>query len=982
MNRQFVYSGTVGVLVLIGLLFAQSYSFLLFHSLAEVFSVAIACGIFMMAWNTRHFMANHYLLFAGIAYLFIGGFDLVHTLIYKGMGVFHGHDANPSAQLWIAARYTESISFVLAPLFADRKLKAKPIFGIYAAIFTLLLAAIFHGGLFPDCFIEGKGLTPFKIISEYIISLILLAALGFLFVKRRCFDRTVLFLLSLSIVATIAAEIAFTFYISVYGISNQIGHYLKIVSFFLIYKAIIQTGLMRPYDLLFRDLKQGREKLQTAHDQLEQRVRKRTAELFAANQQLQAEIKERKRAQQELLKSNRMLKVLSECNQCLVHATDEKALLDTICRNIIQYGEFRYACVALAEHHQGILLRRVAQAGKDGGFFKTAKMKQDKSHGADDSSGAIFWTGKLRVVNNIQEVGDANAWLSAAAKRGCASAIILPLNDNGNIMGALMIYSDQPDVFDSQQVELLTELARDAAFGITTLRMQIRRKAVEAERLLLATAMEQAGECIAIAGCDANIEYVNPSVERITGLKPFTYIGRPIVDLLADDHATDVKTILNHVKTGKPWGGKINSRTLEGAVLNLNVTLSPVRDSSQKIDHFVAIIRDISKEYQMEQRLIQSQKMEAVGTLAGGIAHDFNNILAAINGFAELAICDAEANTTVHENIREVLMAGQRAAELVQQILSFSRQTILECKPIRVKRVVEDAVKLLRSSLPATIEIRQNLISDGMVMADSTQIHQVVMNLGTNAAHAMQEKGGVLEFDVRDELVDGDLAARYPEIQSGPFLKLTVSDSGHGMAQAIIDHIFEPFYTTKANDEGTGLGLSVVHGIVSSCGGMITVSSEPHKGSSFSVFLPSIKSPAEFKKEQEVFIPMGNQEHVLFIDDEPTLVKMGHQVLESLGYKVTSQTDGFEALNLIKAQPDRFDLVVTDMTMPKITGDKLALAIKAIRPKLPVILCSGFSTQMDEHKAATLGIRAYVRKPVLREHLARIIREVLDEKTK
>ncbi|MGD9369622.1 MAG: MASE3 domain-containing protein, partial [Desulfobacteraceae bacterium] len=927
-------------------------------------------------------MANHYLLFAGIAYLFVGGLDLVHTLIYKGMGVFHGNDANPATQLWIAARYTESISLVLAPLFVDRKLQVKPVFGIYAAILTLLLAAILQGRFFPDCFIEGTGLTPFKIISEYIISLILLAALAFLFIKRQYFDGAVLRLLSLSILATIAAEIAFTFYISVYGLSNQIGHYLKIVSFYLIYKAIIQTGLRRPYDLLFRDLKQSRENLQTAHDQLEQRVRDRTAELVAANQQLQAEIKARKRVQQELLKSNRMLKILSECNQCLVHATDEKSLLDTICRNIIEHGEFRFACVALAERHHGKLLRRVAHAGYDAGFFKKAKVIETQSNGAGDPISTIFWTGRPKVVNNIQEDGDANAWLTAAAKRGCASAIILPLSDNGNIMGALMIYSDQPEAFDSQQVELLTELARDAAFGITTLRMQNRRETIEAERQLLATAMEQASECIAIADRDAILGYINPAVERITGLRPQTYIGRPIGDLLTDDRTTDVDTILHQVKAGKPWSGHINGRTLEGNVLKLNVALSPVRDAAQKIDHFVAIIRDITRECQMELQLIQSQKMEAMGTLAGGIAHDFNNILAAINGFTELALGDAEENSMVHKNLSEVLKAGHRAAELVQQILAFSRQTIPECRPVEVKLVVEEAAKLLRSSLPATIEIRQNLISSGMVTADPTQIHQVVMNLGTNAAHAMQEKGGVLEFDLRDAFVDSDLAARYPEIQPGPFLKFTVSDTGHGMTQEIIDHIFEPFYTTKANGEGTGMGLSVVHGIVSSCGGMITVSSELDKGSSFSIFLPAIEHPSGLKRTQQVPIPMGNQEHVLFIDDEPSLVNMGRQILESLGYQVTSQTDGSEALKLIKAQPDRFDLVVTDMTMPKITGDKLALAIKAIRPKLPVILCSGFSTQMDENKAAALGIRAYVRKPVLREQLARIIREVLDGKTK
>jgi PAS domain S-box-containing protein len=982
MVRQFVYTGIIGVLVLIGLVIAQGYSYLLFHSLVEGFSIVIACGIFILAWNTRRFMVNNYLLFSGIAYLFIGGLDLVHTLAYKGMGVFHGYDANLPTQLWIAARYTECISLALAPWWIGRKLHAKPVFGVYAAIFTLFLAAIFHGRFFPDCFIEGTGLTPFKIISEHIIAFILLAALLFLFAKRQHFDRAVLNLLGLSIIATMVAEIAFTFFISLYGLSNQIGHYMKLLSFYLIYKAIIQTGLVRPYDLLFRDLKQSRESLQVAHDQLEERIRERTTELVEANKHLQAEIKERKSTQKELLKSNRMLKVLSECNHCLVHATDEKALLDTICRNIIEYGGYGFAWAALAEQNQGKLLRPVAHAGNDAGFFQEFKVIEAKIDGADDPISTIFWAGQPKVIKNIQPEGDANGWRSAAAKRGYTSAIILPMGDSGDIMGALMIYSDQPDAFDSQQVELLLELARDAAFGITTLRMKNRRKAVEEERLLLATAIEQAGECIAIADRNAILEYVNPAVERITGLKPQSFIGRPMADLLADNHTTDVDAILHRVKTGQAWSGQINGRSLEGALLNLNVALSPVRDLSQKIDHYAAIIRDITRECQMEQQLIQSQKMEAIGTLAGGIAHDFNNILAAINGFAELTLDEVDKNTTAERNLQEILNAAHRAKELVQQILTFSRQTIPERRPASVRFIVEEAAKLLRASLPATIEIRQHFNSNAMVLADPTQIHQVVMNLGTNAANAMQEKGGVLEFDLRDEFVDADVADHFPEIEPGPHLKLTVSDTGHGMAQEIMDRIFEPFYTTKANGEGTGMGLSVVHGIVSSFGGMIAVSSEPGKGSSFDLFLPTIERTSDLERTQEPPIPTGGNEHILFVDDEPPLVKMGRLMLAPLGYQVTTQTSGSEALEQIKAQPDRFDLVVTDMTMPKITGDKLAQAITEIRPKLPVILCSGFSTPLDEQKAAAMGIQAFIRKPFLIEQLARIIRTVLDKNTR
>jgi PAS domain S-box-containing protein len=981
MGRQFVYSSILGVLVLFGLFLAQEYSFLLFHSLAEGFSIVIACGIFMMAWNTRRFMISNYLLFAGIAYLFIGGLDLMHTLIYKGMGVFHGYNANAATQLWIAARYTESVSLLLAPIWIGRKLIAGLVFWVYAALFTMLLAAILSGRLFPDCFIEGTGLTSFKIVSEYIICVVLMASLALLYLKRQHFDPGVLRLLFLSIILTMASEIAFTFYVSVYGLSNQIGHYLKIVSFFLIYKAIIQTGLLRPYDLLFRDLNQSRERVQAARDQLEQRVQERTADLLAVTTKLQAEIAERKEAQKALLELNRMLKTLSECNQSLVRATDEKTFLSTMCRNIVMHGGYGITWVVLAGQNQNKDLSVEALTGEDADFLAEINMTRIASTDPDDPISTVLRTGRAEILKDIRSGTGSIAWLAAAAKRGYAAVLILPLKNNGDTLGALTICSDQPDAFESPQLQLLTELANDASFGIATLRLHRQRKVVEMERQLLVTAIDQASECIAIADSDASIEYINQAVERITGFEPSTCVGRPLTALLIPNQAVPARAILRNLKAGKTWSGRIKSKNIIGAVLDLSVAISPVRGPSQRIEHFVAIIRDISRECQMEYQLIQSQKMEAIGTLAGGIAHDFNNILSAIIGYTELTAGVVGKNTMAYENLGEVLKAGRRAKDLVHQILAFSRQTIPECKPVSLKHIIEEAAKLLRSSLPATIEIRQRLDSDGVVMADPTQMHQVVMNLCTNAAHAMQENGGLLELALQKEVIDDEMAACYPEIQPGPYQKLIVSDTGCGMSQDIKDHIFDPFFTTKANNEGTGMGLSVVHGIVRACGGMILVSSEPQKGSRFSVFIPTIAQVEESYEADEGPIPMGCKEHILFIDDEPTLVNMGRQVLESLGYQVTTRTDGTEALNLIKAQPDRFDLVFTDMTMPKITGDILAQQILAIRPELPVIVCSGFSYKMDECKAAAMGIRAYVRKPVLREQMARIIREVLENKT-
>jgi len=302
------YATTVfWILVLFGLYVTSLYSYLLFHSIAEIFSIIVACGIFMVAWNSRRFLDNNYLLFVGIAYLFIGFLDLIHALAYRGMGVFPGYATNLPTQLWIAARYTESLSLLIAPFFVDRKLKTNFVFISYVAGVALVLSSIFYWSIFPDCFIEGVGLTPFKKISEYIIALILLASIALLIRKREAFDRGVLQLLVVSLIVTIGSELAFTFYVHAYGLSNLIGHFFKIISFVLIYKAIIQTGLVNPYNLLFRNLKQSEEKLRKARDGLEKRVRERTAELAMANKQLGLEIEERKRAEEHIFALSQQL---------------------------------------------------------------------------------------------------------------------------------------------------------------------------------------------------------------------------------------------------------------------------------------------------------------------------------------------------------------------------------------------------------------------------------------------------------------------------------------------------------------------------------------------------------------------------------------------------------------------------------------------------------------------------------------------------
>ena len=380
----------------------------------------------------------------------------------------------------------------------------------------------------------------------------------------------------------------------------------------------------------------------------------------------------------------------------------------------------------------------------------------------------------------------------------------------------------------------------------------------------------------------------------------------------------------------------------------------------------------------LERQLRQAQKMEAVGTLAGGIAHDFNNILSAVIGFTEMVIDDAPPASPLRHNMEQVLQAGMRAKQLVQQILAFSRQSDQELRPVKLKRVITEACKLLRASLPATIGIRTRLRTDAFTLGDPTQMHQVLMNLGTNAGHAMRERGGTLTIELAEVADAAAWRRHHPELTAEAYVRLTVSDSGSGIPAAIIDRIFDPFFTTKELTEGTGMGLAVVHGIVTSHKGLITVTSRPETGTTFTILLPQIVAPMQNRRPSVGDLPTG-REHILFVDDEAALVDMSTQLLERLGYRVTARTSSREALAKFSAAPQDVDLVITDMTMPQLTGKELAAARLQIRPDLPIILCTGFSEIITEEAAQQVGIKAFTLKPIIMKELAETIRRVLDQ---
>ena len=411
----------------------------------------------------------------------------------------------------------------------------------------------------------------------------------------------------------------------------------------------------------------------------------------------------------------------------------------------------------------------------------------------------------------------------------------------------------------------------------------------------------------------------------------------------------------------------------------LDIITTRIRDHQGNILGAIQCAQDVTDKKLLEDQLLQSHKMESIGTLAGGIAHDFNNILGIILGNIELGMDDIAEWHPARLNLEEIRTASIRAKDVVRQLLSFARKTRLEKKPINIAPIVGESLRLLRSSIPTSIEIQQNIAENvDPILADPTQINQILINLCTNANHAMPD-GGILEINLQDVMFDKNTAPQYPGLNPGRYVNLTVSDTGHGISQEDIDRIFDPYFTTKEVGKGTGMGLAVIHGIVKDHNGVITVKSELGKGTTFSIFFPAVEKEAEVEIESDEELPAGD-ERILFVDDEEVIVKLGRQRLERLGYKIEATISPIEALEMFRSKPDRFDLVITDLMMPKLTGDKLVKEMLNIRSDIPIILCTGFSEKIDEKKARQIGAADYIEKPYDKTVLAFKIRKVLNER--
>ncbi len=563
------------------------------------------------------------------------------------------------------------------------------------------------------------------------------------------------------------------------------------------------------------------------------------------------------------------------------------------------------------------------------------------------------------------------------------------LPEDENLQHAAIAFLENPEtttVLNHIHREFLASVTQQMN-GLET-NLAARTRALEEQQAYFHQLVQHIQEVFWIALPDhSQVLFMSPRYEAVW--------GRSVADLLDHSfhlwdavHPQDQERVLTSVAEGETNGFHAEFRIVrpDHTVRWLKAHTFPILNSSGDVIRMAGIAEDMTEQKRAEETLIkterqfrQSSRMEAIGTLAGGIAHDFNNILTAVLGYTELGLASIPKDSRTHRNLQEVLTAGHRAKHLVLQILAFSRQSGQGKTPTPIHMVIQEALKLLRASIPSTIEIDQALMTEASVLADSTQLHQVVVNLGTNAEYAMREKGGRLDVRLEDCEVDEEKVRAVSGLQVGPHVRLTMEDSGTGMPPDVLERMFDPFFTTKPIGEGSGMGLAVVHGIVTNHGGAVLVDSIVGKGTKIEVYLPTIPSPAAWDGSDDPDSMPQGKETILFVDDEETIVHLGKELLSKLGYTVEIYTDSQKALNAFRNSPESFDLVITDQTMPRLTGEALSRELLRIRPELPIILCTGFSHTMSAEQAKALGIQAYLMKPLAIRDLAPIVRHVLDK---
>ncbi|WPD22608.1 MAG: MASE3 domain-containing protein [Candidatus Electrothrix scaldis] len=979
-RRRFSPACLVPFAIIFGLYLANVYNHLLFHALAELFSIIFISSIFLFTWNTRRFQENHYFLFLGIAYLFIGSIDFVHILTYKDGGdMLSEITMNSSIQFWVAARYMEGTSLLLAFLFLHKKINEYLLVLLYLLLTVLLFQSIL-GGSFPVCFVTGQGLTVFKKGSECAVCFLYLLTLFFFYKKQHQFEKRTLRFLQVSVSLTVLAELTAVFSAEFYNtpLDTTAGIFGKLFSLYCLAKAIFESSLIRPYNILI-------SKLRAHEEQLEDKIRERTAALQQSTEQLEKEVIERVKVEKELVWELSVNKALASLSDALISRSYSMqeiagALFDAAQRLTGCHQGF----VSIVDHENATASiypgTDPLASGKEMPVFVLSAQEDGQFPG--------LWGQTLNtqqgfcvdfISSQIQEDGGLPASLEPQRNFLNAPALL----DN-KVVGQIAL-ADKPGGFSRHDLLAIERLA--ALFALFVHRREM-EDALSRSEFEYRSLFDEALDMIHIVDAQKKITRVNPVELKTLGYREEQLVGMSLLDIVHPDYQERTKQNLEHIfLTGESVKNYETALvTQDGVSVNIEVSAVPQLEQGQVVS-VRAIMRNITdrkreerEKKNLEVQLRHSQKMEAVGTLAGGIAHDFNNILGPIFGYTELALDVLPEDNRITSWLQEVLQASHRARELVRQILTISRKADKDVQPLRIQLLIKEALKLLRFSIPSNIEIRQQLAPDCKpVLADPTRIHQIIMNLCTNAYYAMRENGGILEVSLQQVMLRQEELYDKIRLQEGAYLQLTVRDNGTGIPKELLEKIFEPYFTTKSQGEGTGLGLAVVQSIVLDFGGDITVSSVPGQGTVFDVYFPVIQTEEETVLPQEkASLPRGD-ERILVVDDDRDIVLMNQRILEMLGYQVRAWTESLEAFADFQQDPDAVDLVITDMTMPKMTGDELTRRLLALRPELPVLICTGFSELIDEDKARKLGARALLMKPLTKKELAWAVRQVLDQ---
>jgi two-component system, chemotaxis family, CheB/CheR fusion protein len=725
-------------------------------------------------------------------------------------------------------------------------------------------------------------------------------------------------------------------------------------------------------------------------------------------------ITERKLQESRISGLSRLYAVLSRVNETIVRARDEQSLFDEVCSIVSSVGGFPLVWIGFVKEGQVV---PVASCGTATSYLSHIRVDVEGPF-SQGPTGTCIREGRPVINADFQTNVRTTPWREQAQIHNLQASASFPIRRGGEAIGAFTIYASESNAFDDEQVNLLDSLAADVsyaldAFAQETLRVQADDALRRSEERFHSMFSRHRAIMLLIDPVTGVIVDANDAASRFYGYLPEDLCKMNIGDINqlppeevdlqrqkaardAQDHfvfphrrADGVIRWVEVYSTPFEAGGRTllfsvihditERRRAEEALRHTHEELEQrVRQRTAELQKaYDELVREGRERRQLEEQLRQAQKMEALGTLTGGIAHDFNNILGAIIGFTEIVKGRLNDGAREKHHLDRVLDAGLRGRELIKRMMAFSRKTEQEKKPILLSVVLQETMAFIRSSTPATVTIRVTVESEsGLIFADPVQIQQVILNLCTNAVQAMQDKGGTLSVELTKWIVD-ESKRESARLASGLYMKLTIRDTGTGIPSAIIDRVFDPFFTTKRVGEGTGLGLSVVHGIVHQHEGYITVESEEGKGSAFTVYLPTVAvGRTQDAVDGESSVPMGT-ERILFIDDEELLAEVGQEILEDLGYHVTACTSSTEALGLFRADPGQFDLIITDVTMPEITGVDLAREMVKIRSDIPIIMCTGFSHLTDASAARAAGIRAFVMKPLTKKEIARTIRSAL-----